>query len=130
MEYQHPWEYGGSIRDAFFVDCGLLYDDEDTAISHVTGLDHLAGETVVALADGSVIRDLVVAQDGSIDLPNAAHTIAVGLPYTTLIETLDPEIKAQDGDTTGRKKVVPSVVFTLRETRGFTSGRMRLIWFP
>lgn len=122
VEYQKPWEYGKPIQDAFFVDCGLSYDDPDVAISHVTGLDHLAGQAVVALADGSVVRDLVVAGDGSIDLPNAANKIAVGLPYQMIVETLDPEIRAQDGDTVGRRKVVPSVVFTLRETRGLYVG--------
>jgi len=93
-----------------------------TRFSHVTGLDHLAGEGVVALADGAVIRGLTVAQDGSVDLPEAAGKISIGLPYTTTVETLDPELRAEDGDTLGRKKVVPVVVFNVLETRGLYAG--------
>ena len=122
VEFQNRRRQGEGLADAYFVDCGLRYDDPENPISHVTGLDHLAGEGVVALADGAVIRGLTVAQDGSVDLPEAAGKISIGLPYTTTVETLDPELRAEDGDTLGRKKVVPVVVFNVLETRGLYAG--------
>lgn len=91
-------------------------------VSHVTGLEHLAGENVVALADGSVVRDLVVAEDGSIDLPNPAGKIVVGLPYEMYVQTLDPEIRAENGSTVGDRKNVVRATLVLRETRGLEVG--------
>ena len=122
VEYQVRREYGDPIEDAFFVDCGLSYDDESAPVSHVTGLEHLAGENVVALADGSVVRDLVVAEDGSIDLPNPAGKIVVGLPYEMYVQTLDPEIRAENGSTVGDRKNVVRATLVLRETRGLEVG--------
>ena len=134
IEYQIRREYGDPLEKAFFVDCGLAYDDADSPISHVTGLDHLAGESVVALADGSVVRSLVVAEDGSVDLPNPASHIAVGLPYEMYVETLDPEIKADYGSTVGEKKTIVRTVAVLRETRGLEigpeSGKLVPVKFP
>ncbi|TIP82859.1 MAG: hypothetical protein E5X58_38365, partial [Mesorhizobium sp.] len=50
-----PFEYG-EVADAFEVDCGLTYSG--VAVGTATGLDHLNGETVDALADGVVYHDL------------------------------------------------------------------------
>lgn len=122
VEYQIRRNYGDDLKKAFYVDCGLAYDDESDPISHVTGLDHLAGETVVALADGSVVKDLVVAPDGSVDLPDPAGVIAIGLPYEMYVETLDPEIRGENGTTVGEKKNVVRTVVFLRETRGLEIG--------
>jgi hypothetical protein len=38
------------------------------------------------------------------------------------VETLDPGINAEDGDTLGRRKTVSSATFMLRETRGLSAG--------
>ena len=122
LEYQVRRDYGDPVEDAYFVDCGLAYHDDGHPVSHVTGLEHLAGETVVALADGSVVRGLVVAEDGSIDLPNPAGRIAVGLPYEMYVQTLDPEIRADNGSTIGDKKNVARLTLMLRETRGLEIG--------
>src|SRR6185437_15071263 len=73
------------IEDAFFVDCGLSYSG--TAITTVTGLDHLEGQTVSVLADGGVVDGLVVSS-GSITLPYSASKIHVGLPFTSRAVTL------------------------------------------
>ena len=122
VEYQVRRNYGDDLKRAFYVDCGLIYEDESAPISHVTGLNHLAGEAVVALADGSVVKNLVVASDGSVDLPVSAGVIAVGLPYEMYVETLDPEIRGENGTTVGEKKNVVRTVVFLRETRGLEIG--------
>lgn len=122
VEYQVRRDYGDRVEDAFFVDCGLVYRNDADPVSHVTGLDHLAGREVVALADGSVVRGLVVAADGSVDLPNPAGRISIGLPYEMYVRTLDPEIRADNGTLIAEKRNVVRVALMLRETRGLEIG--------
>ena len=122
VEYQVRRDYGDPVEESFFVDCGLSYADVGHPVSHVTGLEHLAGESVVALADGSVVRGLTVAEDGSIDLPVPAGHIAVGLPYEMYVQTLDPEINAESGSTVGEKKNVVRLTLVLRESRALEVG--------
>lgn len=57
------------------------------ALSSISGLWHLEGMTVTALANGRVQADLTVT-NGSITLPSAASRIHVGLPYQAEIKTL------------------------------------------
>jgi hypothetical protein len=109
---QAPFEYG-DVEDAFLVDCGLTYDG--SAVTSVTGLDHLEGETVVALADGRVYRDLEVS-GGAVTLPAAASKIHIGLPYTAVAETLELDVGGRDGSVTGRRKRVNSVIFSVLES--------------
>lgn len=122
IEYQVRRDYGDDIREAHFVDCGLQYRDVNAPIQHVTGLEHLAGQEIVVLADGSVVRDIVVAPDGSFDLPFAASYISAGLPYKMRVRTVDPELRSEAGSTAGEPKNVVRAVFRLRESRGLWAG--------
>lgn len=83
--------------EGVFLDSSLTY--RGAPATHINGLDHLEGKTVVALADGAVARtgpaaaDLVVT-GGAIDLdpgafPDGASVVHVGLPYVSELETLD-----------------------------------------
>lgn len=120
VEYQVRRNFGDDIREAFFVDSGLQY--EGSPISHVTGLEHLAGKEIAVLADGSVIRGCVVAPDGSFDLPFAASHISAGLPYTMRVKTVDPELQSGQGSIAGEPKNVVRAIFRLRESRGLWAG--------
>ncbi|WP_334151655.1 hypothetical protein [Hyphomicrobium sp.] len=109
------------IEDAFFVDCGLTYTgDPATTIS---GLGHLEGEAVVALADGNVVRNLVVV-DGTVTLPNPAAKVHVGLPMTATLETLNLDLGQLSGLGTvqGRQKSVSEVTLRVERTRGVFVG--------
>lgn len=59
----------------------------------ISGLHHLEGETVTALADGVVVENLTVT-NGAITLPTAASVVVVGLPYTGLLQTQNLEVNA------------------------------------
>jgi hypothetical protein len=109
-----PFEYQ-SIEDAFEVDCGLTYDGAATGT--VTGLDHLEGETVDALADGKVYKSLTVS-GGSVSLPGGetAAKWAVGLPYASNADTLELDVGGKDGSRVGRRKKVSSIILSLMET--------------
>jgi hypothetical protein len=109
---QPAFEYG-DLEDAFVVDCGLTYDG--VAVSSVSGLAHLEGETVMALADGVIVRNLVVS-GGAVTLPAAASKVHVGLPFTAVAETLELDVGGRDGSVTGRRKRVNSVIFSVLES--------------
>lgn len=82
-------DISGLKEDAYFVDSGLTYSGEATRT--ITGLEHLEGETVSILADGSVHKNLVVS-GGEITLEVAASKVHVGLSYTSKLKTLPLEI--------------------------------------
>jgi hypothetical protein len=109
------------VKDAFFVDSGLSYSG--AAVSTFGGLDHLEGRTVVALADGNVVRDLTVV-DGEVTLPFAASVVHIGLPYTAEMETLELDLGEVRGLGTvqGRTKTVPKVDIRVRNSRGMFIG--------
>lgn len=110
------------VKDAFFVDSGLTYDGPPVAA--LTGLGHLEGQTLVALADGNVVRGLTVT-GGAVTLPNAARKVHVGLPMVSSIETLDLDLGSVPGLGTvqGRNKFVSNVTLRVEKTRGIWIGK-------
>lgn len=109
------------VTDAFFVDSGLTY--EGAAATVISGLDHLEGQSVVALADGNVVRGLTVT-GGAVTLPNAAEKVHVGLPMTASLQTLDLDLGQINGLGTvqGRMKSVAEVTLRVEDTRGIWLG--------
>jgi len=108
------------IEDAFFVDCGLTYDG--AAATTITGLLHLAGETVDILADGAVHASQVVSAAGTITLAEAAEVVQVGLPITARLVTLPYEAGASEGVAAGKKKNIGNVVLSFLNTVGGKVG--------
>ena len=109
---QPAFEYG-DLQDSFLVDCGISYDGAATA--SVSGLDHLEGQTVTALADGIVYRNLVVSA-GTVTIGVAASKWNVGLPYTAVAETLELDVGGRDGSVLGRRKRINSVILSVLES--------------
>lgn len=109
------------VEDAFFVDSGLTYSG--AAATVLSGLSHLNGKTVVALADGNVVRGLVVS-GGSVTLPFAASKVHVGLPYEATLMTLDLDMGMVRGLGTvqARQKTVSEVALRVEKTRGIWLG--------
>jgi hypothetical protein len=109
------------VEDAFFVDCGLTY--AGAAVSHLSGLSHLEGCEVVALADGNVVRGLKV-EGGAVSLPFAAAKIHIGLPYAAVLQTLDLDLGSVNelGSVQGRFKSISKVVLRVEKTRGIFVG--------
>ena len=104
-------------RESFLVDSGLSYDG--SPVSSVSGLDHLEGETVVALADGTVIDDLVVAS-GSVALGASYSKVTVGLPYTCRIKTLRIEVPQQTVQ--NKLKRIHKIAIRFYRSRGLEVG--------
>jgi hypothetical protein len=79
-----------SVTQSCYLDCAVSFFDLEEPQSVFSGLWHLEGATVWAIADGSVVKNLTVT-NGSITLPSAAGeatNCTIGLPFTALIETL------------------------------------------
>jgi len=102
-------------EDGIFLDCSLTY--EGSPQDEISGLWHLNGEEVYALADGAVVGPLTVT-DGTITLPNAASTIHIGFNYTSRLKTLRPEAGAAGGTAQGRTKRVNELILRLHRTLG------------
>ena len=115
-----PWEQGNAHEDAFFVDCGLTYDGSPTTT--VTGLYHLAGETVQLLVDGATHADVTVSSTGTITLTEAASVVHVGYSYNSDGQCFRFDVGAEDGTSQGKIQRSHKVVFRLYETLGLQVG--------
>lgn len=111
----------GTVDDAFFVDCGLTYSGAPATV--ISGLGHLEGRNVVALADGNVVRNLTVS-GGSVTLPIAASKVHIGLPIISALQTLDIDLGNVQGLGTvqGRKKSISGLTMRVENTRGIFIG--------
>jgi hypothetical protein len=107
------------ITQAWFLDCALQYND--VPADTISGLDHLEGVTVMALADGNVYSDLVVT-NGEVTLPQNVSVATIGLPYEQRIETMEVEISGEGGTLQDRHRNVQSVMLRLENTRGLFVG--------
>jgi len=110
-----------SIDDACFVDSSLMYSGPE--IQTLTGLDHLEGETVEVLNNGSVGQSQVVS-GGQITLQFPTTKCTVGLPIKSAWQSMRFEGGAKDGVGQGKSKSVSKVIFRLEATgAGFTYGK-------
>lgn len=81
------------------------------------GLDRLEGEMVAIVADGVVMQPQVVT-GGSVTLPRPAFEVEVGLPYTTTVETLRPEVGGPAGSSQGNSMRIGEVTLRFLDTIG------------
>ena len=110
---------GRSVADQCFLDCSLTYDGAATLT--ISGLTHLAGQTVQALAKGFVIPDLVVSSAGVVTLPSMYDKVHVGLHHPSRIRTMRLE-KAPDGVSQGKIGRIHRVVLRLMDSVGVKLG--------
>ena len=108
-----------SQEEAYFVDCGSTY--EGPPVNGIQGLSHLEGRTVVALADGAVVKNLVVSE-GAVQLDVPASTVHVGLAYTADVQTLPLSIDGAPASGQGTEKNTSYAYLRVNSTGGFTVG--------
>lgn len=86
------------------TDCALTCDNGvGLTCNTMIGLSHLNGATVQVIGDGVYQGEQVVA-NGNVTVSPAARYVEVGLPYTSKLQTLRPEV-ALDGQTSQTKKM-------------------------
>lgn len=112
------------VENACFLDCAITVQlaAGETVVS---GLDHLEGRTVSALANGNVVSGLVVTA-GKVEIPFSSPTsagmiVTVGLTFTALVETL-PLVVGSEGTTAAKRQTVGRAVLRLVESRGIEAG--------
>ena len=112
IEEMQPRDWGSvtNATNSFFVDAGIIYTGEGTTVG---GLDHLEGETVAVLVDGSVQATKAVSS-GQIILDKAPSTsAAIGLPYEYQVSPMRPDITTRAGTTHGSIMFTPEIVLSL-----------------
>jgi len=119
IELMKPFNFGSVTTGAFFVDSGLAYSG--SAVTSLSGLHHLQGETVSILANGASHSDETVT-DGSVSLNVSATVAAVGYGYTSVMETLRLEAGSVDGTSQGKPKRIHAITVRLHETVGAEIG--------
>jgi hypothetical protein len=107
------------VAKAWFVDCGLRYSG--SAVTTISGLDHLNGATVSILADGTVQPQQVVL-NGSITLQYPGSTVTVGLPYVSQMQTLCMEPEGMAMQVQDYRKKISAVAVRVADTRGLKVG--------
>ena len=108
-----------AATDFKFLDSHLSYSG--SATSSLSGLDHLEGQTVSILADGSVHANKVVSS-GAISLDRSVTKACVGLSYDSVLQTMRIEGGAAEGTSQGKIKRISKVVLRLFETVGVKVG--------
>jgi len=109
-----------TLEDAFFVDSGLTYRGAST--DTISGLDHLAGETVVALADGVVETGLTVSAGGVVTLNRPASVVHVGLNYISDLESLWPVYRDSEGLMLGYPQKITNLILMVYKSSGGLFG--------
>jgi hypothetical protein len=107
-----------TLEDCFFLDAGVTYSG--SAATVITGLRHLEGLSVKALADGSVVGPFTVT-GGRITLPVAAQKVQVGLPYQADLETLPVALGSPDAGMS-QLKAPDRVYLRVRDSSGLDAG--------
>ncbi len=93
-----------------------------TPTNTVSGLDHLEGKEVWALADGRVEGPSVVS-GGTVMLDEDSASVVVGLRYTQQIKTLYlTEDGLNQGTEQGKRKLITGLTVRLDCTRGIEGG--------
>ena len=108
-------------EDFKFLDSHLSYSG--VAVSSLSGLSHLEGETVSILADGATHSTKVVSS-GAVSLDRASRKVVIGLPYNSVLQTMRIEAGAgqTEGTAQGKIKRISKVILRLFETVGAKVG--------
>jgi len=120
VEYLHKFDFDETDDTSFnYLDSQLAYDG--SATTTISGLDHLEGETVSVLADGSTHPNKVVSS-GGITLDRSSTKVKVGLPYVSLLQTMRIDAGANNGTSQSKTKRIYEITARLYESIGIEIG--------
>ena len=102
-----------------FLDSQLDYNG--SAVTTISGLSHLEGQTVAILADGATHANKIVSS-GEISLDRSATKVKVGLAYTSLLQTMRIDAGARDGTSQSKTKRIYEITIRLFESVGVEVG--------
>lgn len=109
--------------DYIMLDNAIEYSTAEKS-SGETEIDaaELAGEKVTVIGDGRMYSGLTVSQDGTVTLPAAVQHAFIGLPYRSIVELPNVEIRTGDGTMQGRKKQISNCILRLNNSLGGMVG--------
>ena len=120
VEYLNGFDFTETDNTTFnFLDSQLNYNG--SATTTITGLDHLEGQTVSILADGSTHPDKTVSS-GSITLDRSSTKVKVGLSFTSLLQTMRLDAGAANGTSQAKTKRIYDISLRLYESVGVEVG--------
>jgi hypothetical protein len=90
-------------------------------VSSLSGLSHLEGETVSVLGDGSTHPNKTVSS-AAITLDRFVNKAKVGLPFTSLLQTMRIDAGSQDGTSQAKTKRIFDITIRLYESIGVEVG--------
>ena len=109
-------------KDVLFLDDAMRITS-DEAMTTVTGLNHLEGETVRVTDEGALEGDYVV-HNGEITLATPCKDIWIGLPYESYFETLERDFQDKQLSTKMSKLRVYKLRMYIERTLGIQLKRL------
>ena len=120
VEFINNFDFTETDNTTFnFLDSALAYSG--SAVTTISGLDHLEGQTVGILANGATHPDKTVAS-GSITLDRASTDVKVGLAYKSILQTMRLDAGSQNGTSQGKTKRIYEITIRLFESIGVEVG--------
>lgn len=106
--------------DMIYLDCSKTFSGDPR--SSLDGLEHLEGETISIVADGSVHPPRKVTS-GAVELDYEASVIHAGLPYSGKLKILPVEGGSMFGTSQGVTKRIHRINLRLLNSIGFKVGK-------
>jgi hypothetical protein len=120
VEYLNQFDFDEDDDASFnFLDSQLTYDG--SATTTISNLDHLEGQVVSVLANGSAHPNRTVT-NGSITLARSSTKVKVGLPYTSILQTMRIDAGSQNGTSQAKTKRIYNITVRLYESLGVEVG--------
>jgi len=120
VEFINTFDFTETDNTTFnFLDSALAYSG--SAVTTISGLDHLEGQTVGILANGATHPDKTVSS-GSITLDRASTNVKVGLAYNSILQTMRLDAGSQNGTSQGKTKRIYEITIRLFESIGVEVG--------
>ena len=120
VEFINNFDFTETDNTTFnFLDSALAYSG--SAVTTISGLDHLEGQTVSILANGATHPDKTVS-NGSITLDRSSTNVKVGLSYSSILQTMRLDAGSQNGTSQGKTKRIYEITIRLFESVGVEVG--------
>nr|BAR39674.1 putative tail tubular protein B [uncultured Mediterranean phage uvMED] len=120
VEFINTFDFTETDNTTFnFLDSALSYSG--SAVTTISGLDHLEGQTVSILANGATHPDKTVSS-GSITLDRSSTNVKVGLGYSSILQTMRLDAGSQNGTSQGKTKRIYEITIRLFESIGVEVG--------
>ena len=98
---------------------GVAFTTWEIARDVFRNLNHLEGQTVIAMADGNVVTGLTVS-NGAVTLPHSAAVVHIGLQYTSTLETLN--LAGPQGSLKNRSINIPRLFVDVEDSRSIKAS--------